>query len=32
MQAWLHAGPPSARVDRVTVSSVPVAVFDSFER
>ena len=32
MQAWLHEGPTSARVDRVTVSSAPVAVFDSFER
>ncbi len=32
MQAWLHEGPPLARVDRVTVSSAPVAVLDSFER
>jgi acylphosphatase len=32
MQAWLHEGPPSARVDRVTVSSAPVAVFNSFQR
>jgi acylphosphatase len=32
MQAWLHEGPPLARVDRVSVSSVPVAVFNSFER
>jgi acylphosphatase len=32
MQAWLHEGPPLARVDRVTVSSAPVAVFESFER
>jgi acylphosphatase len=32
MQAWLHEGPPLARVDRVTVSSAPVAEFDSFER
>ncbi len=32
MQAWLHEGPPSARVDRVTVSSAPIAVFKTFER
>ncbi len=32
MQAWLHEGPPLARVDRVTVSSAPVAVLDRFER
>jgi acylphosphatase len=32
MQTWLHEGPPLARVDRVTVSSAPVAVLDSFER
>ena len=32
MQNWLHQGPPLARVDRVTVSSAPVAVFNSFER
>jgi acylphosphatase len=32
MQAWLHEGPPLVRVDRVTVSSAPVAVLNSFER
>ena len=32
MQAWLHEGPPLARVDRVTVSSAPVVVLSSFER
>ena len=32
MQAWLHEGPPLARVGRVTVSSAPAAVFNSFER
>jgi acylphosphatase len=32
MQAWLREGPPLARVDRVTFSAAPVAVFDSFER
>ena len=32
MQAWLHEGPPLARVDRVTVSSAPVAVLSGFER
>ena len=32
MQAWLHEGPPLARVDRVMVSSAPVAVLSSFER
>lgn len=34
MQAWLHEGPPAARVDRVTVIALPglVAVLDRFER
>jgi acylphosphatase len=32
MQAWLHEGPPLARVDRVTVSSAPVAMLNSFAR
>lgn len=32
MQAWLHEGPPLARVDRVAVSAAPLAMLDSFER
>jgi acylphosphatase len=34
MQVWLHEGPPSARVDRVTVQALPagVALLDRFER
>jgi acylphosphatase len=34
MQAWLHEGPPAARVDRVTVTALPwtVAALDRFER
>ena len=32
MQAWLHAGPPLAKVERVTLRSVPVTSLDRFER
>jgi acylphosphatase len=34
VQAWLHEGPPLARVDRVTRSTLPapVALLDDFER
>jgi acylphosphatase len=32
MQAWLHEGPPAARVDRVTASPAPPATLERFER
>jgi len=32
MRVWLHVGPPSARVERVAVSSMTAAVLAQFER
>jgi acylphosphatase len=32
LQAWLHEGPPAARVDRVTARSVTAAALERFER